>query len=479
VQMHPQGRNFVAVSLDESGALRLEALQSSADGGAGEQSEDARPVPPGHFRLLFVHLALGLPAANVTAQDGISMLNLPVGAARSFDHMLTRQQFSVTVSAGYDGRASVVIDPSVLCADAAYAFVLVGTREPQDLYDPVLLRVDGTQSECSLPPDSESADGDISSLVLVNLQPDAMRVVFNWGPSILTMMRRSTALAFGEHFAADALAGPLYVRILDDTPAGTALLPPIEVPVRPQARNVVVALERLPWRNISAVGYGARAVERSLLAIGIEDAPVAANSVRVLLLNALRSDDDSQLSSSAVNDAAHGVASATLRGSATDEVTLLPGETSTYELGSSSAALQVDFSVDTTTSTGTSLELGPYRCSQSLQLVALAGRFGADSSSQFAPSTIHIDSAIQGCKIVSPVLPEATTVAPTTTQPPLTEVNYDITGLGGLSAASRRQGGFAATAWLALAAGVAALLAVQNGNASWRQTGKGILRFHT
>ena len=67
-----------------------------------------------------------------------------------------------------------------------------------------------------------------------------------------------------------------------------------------QARNLVLALEQLPWRNRTAMGDGPRTIERSLLSMAL-DAPIGAARVRVLLLNALRSGDDQRFRVSAVD----------------------------------------------------------------------------------------------------------------------------------------------------------------------------------
>ena len=64
--VHAQKRNLLGVETGEpDGALTLRSLQSAAADG---QPDD---VLPGHFRLLFVHLAVGLPAMELYANDDV------------------------------------------------------------------------------------------------------------------------------------------------------------------------------------------------------------------------------------------------------------------------------------------------------------------------------------------------------------------------------------------------------------------------
>ena len=80
-------------------------------------------------------------------------------------------------------------------------------------------------------------------------------------------------------------------------------------------------------------------------------------------------------------------------------------------------------------------------CDQSVQLVALMGARGggvgssgttsaAAAASAAAPTAVHIDVASGRCRVTIPAIPEPTTSAPATVEPPTTEKSYDITGMG-------------------------------------------------
>ena len=206
----------------------------------------------------------------------------------------------------------------------------------------------------------------------------------------------------------------------------------------------------------------------------------------MLLLNALRSGDEGPFEPSVVDGAARGVVVARLRGTARDEVALQPGEASVYELGpfseaSNNTVLKADFAVDAAGSvSAVELDLRE-RCPQSLQLLALVGLFGVrgSASAEYTPSLEHIDGGALGCgEVQSPVIPPATTVPATTTQPPLTEKNYDLTGLGSgvfgqlesSSAPRRRPEGHGASL-LACAAVAAALLVAAQAQTEARTPG--------
>ena len=107
-------------------------------------------MPPDHFRLLFVHSALGLPPANLTVNDDIEVLRVLPGTVRAIDHPRIApheagQLLKLSLTTSSATSTAIMIDLSVLCDGAAYASILVGTPETTDNHDPMLIRVDGTR----------------------------------------------------------------------------------------------------------------------------------------------------------------------------------------------------------------------------------------------------------------------------------------------------------------------------------------------
>ena len=70
--VHQQKRNLLGLETDTSGDLFLRSLQSDA----------ADDVAPSSFRMLFVHLATGLPAMDLYANDDVLLTTVSSKAER-------------------------------------------------------------------------------------------------------------------------------------------------------------------------------------------------------------------------------------------------------------------------------------------------------------------------------------------------------------------------------------------------------------
>jgi hypothetical protein len=71
--VHQQKRNLLGLETDTSGDLFLRSLQSGA----------ADDVAPSSFRMLFVHLATGLPAMDLYANDDVLLTTVSSKAESS------------------------------------------------------------------------------------------------------------------------------------------------------------------------------------------------------------------------------------------------------------------------------------------------------------------------------------------------------------------------------------------------------------
>jgi len=472
VAMHAQRRNFVGVSKDANGAFQLEALQPA------ELTATGTAVPPQHFRLLFVHSALGLPMANLTANDDIRLLEVPPGTVRAIDHPLIApheagQLLKLSLSTSSSTSTSILVDLSELCDGAAYASILVGTPDQADLYDPTLMRVDGTRSRCSLPP-TPVHSGNTSTLTMVNLQPSDGRVVFNWGPSVLMLQKFSIPLIFGQSAVTEVPHGKLFMRLLRDELDLEQLVPPAAYMIVPQQRNIMVSVEQLVASNFTdAIDGGGGATAESTVAEGsnlrlpppppplpppppsvptlvrflmstARDEDILGGKLRMLLLNALRGGSEAAAGGPSADATAHFELLGSNE-SLQSPLALASLDVAAIELPSA-GILDVSFDVGVTDEAYTlaaqlSLE---QHCTQSVQLVALAGRAQGEGSGNegWPPRVVHIDSASQGCTVFSPDIPEEETVPDKPLEAVITEVNYDVTGLGSgpFSGASRRHG---------------------------------------
>ena len=90
-------------------------------------------VAPFHFRLLFVHLATGLPAMHLYANDDVLLTTVEPGATATLDHIrvaphapgkIVKLQF---VSADGATTAAQSFDLSTRCDTSAYALLFSGT----------------------------------------------------------------------------------------------------------------------------------------------------------------------------------------------------------------------------------------------------------------------------------------------------------------------------------------------------------------
>ncbi len=435
VLMHPQRRNIIGASLGVNGSLVLDSLQSTVLPHAKAEASTTA-VPAGHFRMLFVHAASGLPQMSVTIDDDIDLLTLAPGEMCSLDYELIAPhtsgqlvKFAATSDAGES--ASNLVDLSTLCEGAAYVHLLGGTPSGDDEYDPLLMRVDGTGTACTLPP-SPVVEDDTAPLVLINLHPSGRRVIFNYGRSLLQMTKSTRILGYGERVLTEVPVGELYIRLREETSPYAQLVPPSLVTIRAQARNVMVALDA------SATGSGAStdsctqasssALEDwRLVALGSQDQPIPATQTRLLLLNALT---DGCVP-------AHCVAtSASLTTTYSQSIALTPGTSSSVLLAGGSTA-QLQFRV--TSSSAAPSQLAPItvsvpaNCDGSALLAVVAGQAGCNASGAFGPTVISLDSDDMGGNCVAPIvptIPPATELPERTTIAPVTETNYDFTGLG-------------------------------------------------
>ena len=292
VQMHAQPRNLVGASLTRSdgpqpGELQLTTLQSSA-----------ADVPSGHFRLLLVNSAFGLPTATVSANGNVPLLDVEPGGMATIDHVLIEPHAHEQVlMLGFRSSDAVtgattsglLVDLSTLCDQAAYAVVFTGTAEFTDSYDPMVMQVDGNADKCSLPTVAVDT-GASAPLAFVNAHPSGCPVIFEWGASVLTLSRRTRLLAFGDHELTDAPLGDLYVRLVLGEPPYEPLSEPMRVTVAPQPRNLLVAFaarEALcarPWalrvcrlaccpRGPRGAGLAPRCIASTTTASGMTVAP--------------------------------------------------------------------------------------------------------------------------------------------------------------------------------------------------------------
>jgi hypothetical protein len=86
VPISAQRRNLVGVSLGAcSMCFRLDVVQADND---SNETHFAAPVAAGHFRLIFAHAALTVPAATVVANDDITLLTVQPGGRGQLDHPL-------------------------------------------------------------------------------------------------------------------------------------------------------------------------------------------------------------------------------------------------------------------------------------------------------------------------------------------------------------------------------------------------------
>ena len=242
VPINLQRRNLVGVSLGSCPTCYiLDMLQ------ADNETHTAPPVAPNHFRLLFSHAALTMPAAAIAANDDIQLFDVAPGSRRHLDHpLLPPHQSGRILKISFDtgghssNTYSTLIDLSTLCDGAAYAVVLMGTLDRLDVYDPLLVRVGGTSTTCTLSDASNNA-GESSSMTMLNVAPQSASVRFEWGRTLLSLTRRSVALPFRGSTVSDVPVGELFVRLLKPDPPNEPLTPILVVNTHSQARNAILA----------------------------------------------------------------------------------------------------------------------------------------------------------------------------------------------------------------------------------------------
>ena len=449
--MHSQTRNIVGASAGADGQLRLDTLQPSAD-------EEAQ-VPPSHFRLLFVHAALSLPGARIVANDDIDLMTVAPGSFAALDHPLiaphqSGQLLKISfLMAGVTASTHMLVDLSTLCDGAAYAFALVGTLDQSDTFDPTLLRVDGTPTACSLP--SSVVDlGESSALSMLHAEPTAARAQFEWGATLLSLNYNSVALSFGESVTTDVATGDVFIRLRSPVAPYAPLSPIMQVSVRPQARNALLATRSHVAHHD---GGGSSRTSWQVVDVGGQFSAVPASTVKLVVRNELRERraldglpaGSQGLSVNAIigTRTAHhiGSAPATLGAAAATEVTLAEtgGATVGFTLGS-----------DASRSLGRSVDLADgVACAQSMQLVALIGSIDPTAPAPppsapapppasngapapppldpFAPRAVHIDVADGYCRLVVPQVPQRVDPPAPAFSPPRTQGTLDIFGEGG------------------------------------------------
>ena len=428
VPINRQRRNLIGVSLGSCATcFVLDLLQ------ADNETHTAAPVPPAHFRLIFAHAALTMPAATVVANDDIQLLTVSPGSRGQLDHpRLPPHQAGRLLKVTFDtgghssNKYSTLIDVSTLCEGAAYAFVLMGTLDRLDLYDPLLVQVDGTSTACSLPTAAVNA-GHSSSLTVINMEPHAAAVRFEWGQTLLSLTRRSVALQFRSATVTDVPVGDLFVRLLMPDPPNQPLTPIIVVTVHRQARNVVIARAEASGATANAGGSAAITPLQGMLwrLADLTSAAevISSSSTRALLVNAL---EDSSGAEVGVN--------VQVTGSLSRSLSLPPGGHTTLDYPSN-GGLSVTFR-DGSTALGVPSEL-PFgdACSQSVQLIVVGGVRGSAAPTSAgavdaSPGATHVDGADRYCRLVVPEIPEREPLEEATTQPPTTTSTLDLFGLG-------------------------------------------------
>ena len=282
VPIHAQRRNLIGVSLTASGDFRLDLLQ------AENATHATAEVAPDHFRLVFAHAALTLPAASVRANDDIDLVVVPAGGHAFLDHpRIPPHQagriLKLTFQMAGQADVSTLIDLSTLCDGAAYGVVLVGTLDQLDAFDPLLVQVGGTATSCSLST-AHVELGTSSSLAMANLAPSADHAVrFEFGTTLLSLNRMSVSLAFRGAAVADVPSATSSSASSPDPPH-EPLTPIVAVTIHPQARNALVARD---WRDRRDRRRRRRQLAWGVLDLGSGGSMIGATSTRVVLLNLL------------------------------------------------------------------------------------------------------------------------------------------------------------------------------------------------
>ena len=417
VPIHAQRRNLIGVSLTASGDFRLDLLQ------AENATHATAEVAPDHFRLVFAHAALTLPAASVRANDDIDLVVVPAGGHAFLDHpRIPPHQagriLKLTFQMAGQADVSTLIDLSTLCDGAAYGVVLVGTLDQLDAFDPLLVQVGGTATSCSLST-AHVELGTSSSLAMANLAPSADHAVrFEFGTTLLSLNRMSVSLAFRGAAVTDVPVGDLFVRLLKPDPPYEPLTPIVAVTIHPQARNALVA--RATGATGATDADGVAELAWGVLDLDSGGSMIGATSTRVVLLNLL---EDS-------TGMAPASATADVSGSYSVGGLALPhASAAAFEIHhDGGASVSFKDAAGATLGDAASVAFGE-ACAQSVQLIALGGVRGETGA--LAPGPTHVDAADGYCRLVLPTIPEAEAIEQATTQPPATTSTLDIFGDNG------------------------------------------------
>ena len=462
LMVHTQRRNVMGVMSSVSGGLRIERMQQSA---APEAA-----ISPFHFRLLFSHAALSMPNATVVANDDIELMSVAVGSFAAFDHPLVAPHQAAQllklsfIMPGITASTHIRIDLSTLCEGAAYAIVLVGTLSHLDLFDPVLMRIDGTSSACSLPASVVDA-GASSSLAMLNVEPSTEAVRIEWGPSLLALNYRTAVLGFGAVTIADVAVGNIFARVLSTQPPYVPLSPIYCVTIHNQARNVLL-LKRSTGDSGGGGGGGSASCgfvsSRSASALrwrvadeGSSRAQVAASTVRLLVINELRARSGTVSTSTSTSATLPGLTARALLSSALlfNASASLPAGGSTEVVLPQAGGATVRFSqvMDQSRALGRPAVLNDgVACAQSLQLVVLIGSASPSAPAPpplpparppgvsappptdlYAPRLVHVDVADGYCRLVIPQIPQRVNPPAPASSPPRQQATLDIFGEGG------------------------------------------------
>ena len=117
VPINAQRRNLIGVSLGSCATcFKLDLLQADND------THKTTSVPPAHFRLIFAHAALTMPAATVVANDDIQLLTVLPGSRGQLDHpQLPPHQAGRLLKVSFDtgghssNKYSTLIDVCLRC----------------------------------------------------------------------------------------------------------------------------------------------------------------------------------------------------------------------------------------------------------------------------------------------------------------------------------------------------------------------------
>ena len=476
--VHEQKRNMLGLETSEAdGKLTLRSLQS-----------EASDVAPSHFRMLFMHLATGLPAMDLYANDDVLLTTVLPGGAATLDHIrlaphapgkIVKLQFRSVVGGLGSTSAAQSFDLSTRCDTAAYALILTGTGAREDRYDPMVFGVAGAAAACVLP-SSPTAAGASSKVALLNTAPSAEQPAFQWGISLLTLTYQSGAMGLGQLLLLDLPVGSssVYARLVQPAPPHAPLTVARAVDVLPQPRNALLAVA-LPS---AASDHDGVTPQAWALLSAQEAAPaIADGSVRLLLLNGLGAGDANltvdlnggsvTLSSNGLDtlvggginsgmDSGMGMLSLkTLAANMSGvhmtcrvtgpNMTCPAAHTAAHWLDLPAAdaplasvalpwgAAEADGGSSEVGSSRLSVRLGDQlpggACAQSLQLVALLGAShnttpGAPLA--FAPRLQHVDLSGGDCHLPSINIPPVVVPEPKVTPTPFPIANYDLTGLG-------------------------------------------------